>query len=66
MLQSQLFGRALDMCKGISEELLMSPKGTDEVVNTIFRRDPLAVVKEVYQDSIDLLPTKRGAKTDVC
>ncbi len=47
MLQSQLFGRALDMCKGISEELLMSPKGTDEVVNTIFRRDPLAVVKEV-------------------
>ncbi len=45
MLQSQLFGRALDMCKAISEELLMPPKGADEVVNTIFRRDSLAVVK---------------------
>eukprot|EP00171_Calliarthron_tuberculosum_P022021 IDg22021t1 len=60
MLQSQLFGRARDLCKSIPEKLLQSEQGVDEIVNAIHKRDALAVVSEVYQDFIELLATRRG------
>jgi len=60
MLQSQLYGRARDLCKSIPDETIQSEDGSEAIVNKIHQRDPLAVVSDVYQDFITLLNTKRG------
>ena len=60
MLQSQLYGRARDLCKSIPDETIQSEDGSEAIVNKIYQRDPLAVVSDVYQDFITLLNTKRG------
>ncbi len=60
MLQSQLYGRALDLSKKIPDSIIQSEQGTDAIVNDVYKRDPLAVVSNVYQDFIDLLNCKRG------
>ena len=60
MLQSQLFGRARDLCMKISSDIIESDDGPDAIVNEIHKRDALAVVSEVYNDFLELLNTKRG------
>ncbi len=60
MLQSQLYGRARDLCRMIPTDVIQSPEGANAIVNAVFKRDPLAIVSEVYQDFFDLLNTKRG------
>eukprot|EP00171_Calliarthron_tuberculosum_P017605 IDg17605t1 len=59
MLQSQLYGRARDLCKKISAETIQSENGADSIVKAVYKRDPLSVVSEVYQDFTKLLATKR-------
>lgn len=60
MLQSQLFGRARDIVKLIDEKVIQSEEGVDAIVNALHKRDPLAVVSEVYHDFNSLLNTRRG------
>jgi len=60
MLQSQLFGRARDLVKKIDPETIQSDTGAAEIVKVVHKRDPLAVVSEVYQDFTTVLGTKRG------
>eukprot|EP00171_Calliarthron_tuberculosum_P001315 IDg1315t1 len=61
MLQSQLFGRARDLCKGIPSSDIQSPTGTAAIVRAVYKRDPLTVVSEVYYDFLSLLNLKRGS-----
>ena len=58
MLQSQIFGHARDLCKGISAGVNQSPGGADEIVNAIYNRDALSVVSQIYQKFINSLSTK--------
>lgn len=48
-LKSQLFGRAKDLCSGISNTDLNTENGVDLIVNSIHKRDSLSVVSEAYR-----------------
>lgn len=61
-LKSQLFGRAIDLCSGISNTELSSDDGVSKIVNAIYQRDGLSVVSEAYRVFNDLLDTRRGQK----
>ena len=61
MLQSQLFGRALDLSKKIPTDTLESTAGVTVIVNAVFSRDPLAAVSTIYQLLLQVLNTKCGA-----
>lgn len=58
-LKSQLFGRAIDLCSGITAEQLSGENGVDLIVNAIYKRDGLSVISEAYKIFNDLLTTKR-------
>jgi len=51
MLQSQLFSRARDLCKQISDDTIQSNTGADAILNAIYKWDykcdPLSVVSGV-------------------
>ena len=59
-LIAQLFGRAKDLCMGLTAEQLASSDGVKLIVSTIYQRDPISVVSEVYKDFNDLVFTRRG------
>ena len=46
MLQSQLYGRAMDMCKSTLDEDIQSTTGSDHIVSAIYKRGSLSVVSE--------------------
>lgn len=48
MLQSQLYGRARDLCKDIPNNVIQSDTGTKSILQAIYKREPLSVVSEVY------------------
>lgn len=60
MLQSQLYGRARDLCKGIPDTEIQSDTGSVAIVKAVYKRDALSVVSEVYENFISLLNTKHG------
>lgn len=60
MLHSQLYGRARDSCVGISQDVVESEEGSQAIVDDLFQRDPLSVVKDVHKDVNDLLSTRRN------
>jgi len=60
-LKSQLFGRALDLCKGIPDDDIASENGAQLIIDAIYKRDALSVVSEVYQDFNDLLTCRRSS-----
>lgn len=49
-LKSQLYGRALDLCKVISDDDIASEHGVQKIIDVINKRDALSVVSEVYRD----------------
>lgn len=59
-LRSQFFGRAIDLCSGLSNTDLSTDKGLNLKVNAIYQRNGLSVVSEAYKVFNDLLDTKRG------
>lgn len=59
-LEAQLYGRAMDLCKCITDEQLASDKGASLIVKAIYQRNAISVVSEVYRDFTDILSTKRG------
>lgn len=61
MLQCELFGRALDLSKKIPETSIKSGAGASAVIDAIYKRDPLAVVGNVFQVFLEVLHTKRGS-----
>lgn len=60
MLLSQLYGRDRDICQSIGHVVISSEKDVAAVINSIHKRDPLAVLSYVYQDFMSLLTTRRG------
>lgn len=62
VLKSQLFGRAKDLCAGITAEQLQSENGVDLIVQKVFKRDALSVVSETFKDFNCLLDSKRDEK----
>lgn len=60
MLQSQLYGRARDLCKAIPDSTIRSDQGAEAIVQALYKRDPLAVVSDVFQDFLTLMNTKRN------
>ena len=61
MLQSQLYGRAKDLCKKLSDVKIQSKGGSDAIVNAVCKRDALSAVSDVYRDYMALLNLKRGS-----
>ena len=59
-LSSQLYGRAKDLCIGLSSDQLSTNNGVDLIISKIHQRDPITVVSDVYRDFTDLITTKRG------
>lgn len=55
MLQSQLFGFALHLCKSFLEEEIDSENGADVIVKAVNKRDRLDVKKEVYGELITMV-----------
>ena len=62
MLHSQCYGRAKDLCRTIADDDLITENGVKLIINAVYRKDPLAIVREVYHDFMELLSTKRGDK----
>lgn len=60
MLQSQLYGRARDVCKSLSDADISSAEGAMKIVGTVFQRDPLAVVAGVFRDFSEMISMRRG------
>jgi len=60
MLQSNLYGRAQDLVKGITDDVICGADGATAIVKAIHSRDPLAVVSEVFKDFNELLAVIRG------
>ena len=58
-LVAQLYGPAKDLCMGLTAGKLASEKGVSLIVNTIFQRDPISVVSEVFKDFTELVITRR-------
>ncbi len=58
-LKSQLFGRAKDLCAGITSDQLNGIEGVNRIVNAIYKRDALSVVSEAYKSFNQLWNTKR-------
>ena len=60
MLQSQLFGRALELVKQVDGELIRSDEGAMAIARAMHKQDPLSVISDTYQKSSQLLQTTRG------
>lgn len=60
VLQSNLFGRAKDLCKKVPDIEIQSENGVAAIVKVIHKRDLLTAVSNVYHDFLTLLDTKRG------
>ena len=55
-----MHGRARDLCNAIPEEVIRSKEGADAIVTALYKRDPLAVESDVFQDFLTLMNTKRN------
>eukprot|EP00178_Gracilaria_changii_P001339 TRINITY_DN1187_c0_g1_i12.p1 TRINITY_DN1187_c0_g1~~TRINITY_DN1187_c0_g1_i12.p1 ORF type:complete len:348 (-),score=40.05 TRINITY_DN1187_c0_g1_i12:1053-2096(-) len=60
MLQSQLYGRARDLCKSIPQDIIESKDGVQAIVGAVYKRDALAVISDVYHDFVGLFALRRG------
>ena len=59
-LKSQLYGRAKDLCSGISEVQLTGDHAVDLIVGKIYQKDALSVVSEAYRAFNQLWSTRRS------
>lgn len=59
-LHSNLFGRALDLCEGLDDDKIASEDGSDLIVSTIYKKDPLSVVANVFDELNHIIELKRG------
>lgn len=48
-LKSQLYGRAKDLCSGISDGQLTAEDAVNHIVGKIYQKDALSVVSEAYR-----------------
>ena len=60
MLQSNLYGRAKDLCKDTRFDEIEFEDGVDRICKTLHKKDALTFVSNAYSDFQNLLPTKRG------
>lgn len=59
-LKAQLYGRAKDLCRAIESDVLISEHGAQAIVDSVYKRDTLAVVNDVYIDYMKLQSLRRG------
>lgn len=52
MLKSQLFGRARDLCTSIPDEDIASAEGVNKIVQKLYTRDALTVVRKYLEISM--------------
>lgn len=60
VLQSHLYGRARDLCKSISDDVINRMNDADVVVAAIYKRDTPTVMSNVYGELIFLMTMKRN------
>ena len=60
LLKSQLFGRARDLVRTVTDADLQSEDGAKKVVAAIYKRDTLTVLSDVYTDFNALVCARRG------
>lgn len=58
-LESQLYGRLKDFCKGITPKDLASEDVIYKILEALYQLDPISVVSEVFKDFINLISTGR-------
>ena len=59
VLKSQLYGRARDLARSVTQGELVSEDGSKAIVNAVFKRDGLSVVSDVYTLFNELVMTRR-------
>lgn len=60
ILKSKFCGRARELVKSIPATKITSEIRAEEIKNTIYKRDPLSVVSDVYSDVSTLISAHRG------
>lgn len=64
MIKSQLYGRAVDICKKVSNETVMSPDGAMAIARAIHRCDRLSATASTYaRISVILLASREASET---
>lgn len=58
-LLAQLFDCAIDLCRAISDDVIGSAAGVDEIFKALHKRDELSVVSALLEDFGKLLQFKR-------
>lgn len=61
ILQSQLYGRAIDICKKVSDELIQSEAGALAIAKAIYKCDPLSAITDTFSKFTSVLQTSRGS-----
>lgn len=64
-LKSQLYGRAKDLCSGITDQQLTSDGAVELLVGRVYQRDALTVVSEAYRAFNALWSTRRNANENM-
>lgn len=59
MIRSQLYGRARDICRSISDAKNQPAIGWKKIVEAVYKHDTLSVSSKVYQSYLEVLTTKR-------
>ena len=62
MLEANVFGRAKDICRKLTQEQLTATDGAQQIVNLLYKRNPLSVLTEIYKDFATLTGLQRGAQ----
>lgn len=60
-----MYGRAKDLCSGISDDQLFGDNAASLIVNAIYKGDALSVVSEAYKAFNQLINTQRGTLKNV-
>lgn len=60
VMKSQLLGRAKDVARQVTSEVLITEKGGQAIVNAVDKRDRLSVVNDIYTLINDFVVTKRN------
>lgn len=58
--RSQLYGGVHNLVRAVDPEQFRSENGAKAIVDSIYKRDPLSVVSEVYSDFMSLMNAREA------
>lgn len=60
MLQPQLYVNARELCNPIPDSTICLNQGADAIGKALYKKEPLAVVSDVFKDFLNILKTQRN------